>query len=277
MASAPPAPCRLPPSTLAPTTHHLPGERSPVPVTWLTPPLHPAFPGLRPPTSTPSSATTARARRLTSPSPLRHLFLRPQSVVVIAQYSHSTLQALHNAITTLQHLFLSYPPLVSNHPAPSLALQPARSPLPYPAGRPNPTSAPCPHQQQGNTTRARRLASTHPAVGGPHQHQPQHQRTKKPTSREVEKSEIQEPNPLRTRTPHHPRSPLEQDPKHLCFWLRISPMRSRGRMCKKEGSPEDYSSGLPFWSLHSSPLRCGEHIDQVYEYWLISAEARRTH
>lgn len=106
---------------------------------------------------------------------------------------------------------------------------------------------------------------------------PKNQEANKSRSREVEKSEIQEPNPLHTRTPHHPRSPLEQDPKHLCFWLRISPMRSRGRMCKKEGSPEDYSSGLPFWSLHSSPLRCGEHIDQVYEYWLISAEVRRTH
>lgn len=67
------------------------------------------------------------------------------------------------------------------------------------------------------------------------------------------------PPPPRTPALHRLRLPLEQAPKPLCFWLRISPMRSRGRMRKKEGSPEDYSSGLPSWSLHSSPLLRGAH------------------
>lgn len=78
--------------------------------------------------------------------------------------------------------FITPPATLLSYPAPSLALQSARLPLPYPAGRPNPTSAPCP-------PRARRLVSMHPAAGETPHHQPQRQRTSKPTSREVGKLE----------------------------------------------------------------------------------------
>lgn len=74
--------------------------------------LHHTSASLHPP---PTRGAPARRNAPKTSHPGSTAFLHPQSVVVIAQCSHSTLQSLHHAITTLQHLFLSYPTLASNN------------------------------------------------------------------------------------------------------------------------------------------------------------------
>lgn len=63
----------------------------------------------------PTRGAPARRNAPKTSHPGSTAFLHPQPVVVTAQCSHSTLQSLHHAITTLQHLFLSYPALASNN------------------------------------------------------------------------------------------------------------------------------------------------------------------
>lgn len=100
LASTPPAPCRLrsPPSG----SNHLP-----LPSLLRTPRTHVAPTSISHNTKEPASQETDKLRsrkagKLESwraSHPGSTVFLRPQSVMVIAQYNHSILQSLHNAVT----------------------------------------------------------------------------------------------------------------------------------------------------------------------------------